>query len=198
MEEKDFTIPEEYSATFPILLIRASICEKSTMLAASKLTHYCSLAVPETNTQHIKAPTKPKSTNILPLEPSQLDEFTCCQNKNAYKSNITFEIKHQIKAIKEIFMEIKALQIPDSLYQYPQRKTILLDLDETIAYTVPLNKKGLQMCTCTPLTGKMSRYGVIKRPYLDIFLSMLSKHYDIMVNRLLRSTQQPRKTTSPW
>lgn len=183
MEQADLTIPEECTPDIYVHTIRESICDKiedSTTIEMPE--HQLSLSM-VTKSENIAVPTKLMSANVL-RKPVESVELHSDRVKTAieFKLKMTAELKQQLAYIKEILPQIKNIKpMSKPIKDYSQRKTILLDIDETISCTVPLNTKGLHLNSVRPLYGKMSQYGIIKRPYLDVFLCMVHKYYDVIV-----------------
>ena len=65
-----------------------------------------------------------------------------------------------------------------------QKKTILLGLDNTIMQCFKKSKPKFNELVFD-LASPYDDIGIIKRPYLDIFLAMVHKHFEIHVYLLL-------------
>jgi hypothetical protein len=183
MEQADLTIPEECTPDIFVHTVRESICEKIEDSTTIELPeHLLSLSMAN-KCEDLPIPTKLMSANILrPKMEEEVPHSERVKTKIEYKFKINAEIKQQLAHIKEVLHQIKSIKhLSTPIKDYSQRKTILLDLDETISCTIPLNAKGIHLNSVRPLPGKMSQYGVIKRPYLDVFLCMIHKYYDIIV-----------------
>jgi hypothetical protein len=169
-------IDEELTAA----LIRPSICEKP----VHKVVQACSLE-PQASIP-LTLPNKVPSSNLISLNTSENSMQSTGKSilLNQYKLKKCADLKKQLIFIKESANKIKS--ITSTLYKtvpshLPSGKTILLGLEETIIHTLISCKKSEYNQNSIPLTGKYSRYSVIKRPYLDVFIAMLSKYFSIYV-----------------
>jgi uncharacterized protein YacL (UPF0231 family) len=184
MEPADLTIPEECTPDIFVHTIRESICDKIEDSTTIELPEHQFSLFMVNKGENLSMPTKLMSANILRSQAAEEEPHSdrAKTTKIEYKFKINSEIKQQLAHIKEVLHQIKSIKhLSTPIKDYSQRKTILLDIDETISCTIPLNAKGLHLNSVRPLPGKMSQYGVIKRPYLDVFLCMIHKYYDIIV-----------------
>jgi hypothetical protein len=58
--------------------------------------------------------------------------------------------------------------------------TVALDLDETLMHVIPKQFILNHPC-CIPLRNRFSNYCIIKRPFMDWFISTVKKFYNIVV-----------------
>ncbi|CCK69683.1 Nem1-Spo7 phosphatase catalytic subunit NEM1 KNAG_0C05850 [Huiozyma naganishii CBS 8797] len=77
--------------------------------------------------------------------------------------------------------------IPKSILNREKKKTLVMDLDETLIHSVsrgtthPNSSQGHIVEVKFSISGVSTLYYVFKRPYCDLFLTKVSKWYDIVI-----------------
>ncbi|AGO13802.1 AaceriAGL070Wp [[Ashbya] aceris (nom. inval.)] len=77
--------------------------------------------------------------------------------------------------------------IPQSILQTDRKKVLVLDLDETLIHSMSRstssvsNSQGHMVEVTFAASGVSTLYYVHKRPYCDLFLSRVSKWYDLVI-----------------
>ena len=123
--------------------------------------------------------TPPKSKSEAVINPYKIKQV----NHRVYKLKITAELREGIDRIAKAFAIVpySSLRTHVQSVHTTNRRTVLLALEEVICYVILQTEKSPLKYASTALTGEYNKYRVIKRPYLDVFLTVLSKECDIMV-----------------
>ena len=177
MESLDASIPDERDSLL-INPVRTCISQKIINPVHGAIGH---------NSSYDMITTRPNSSKkIISLKPTpgtpQLKKKEI--KKIEYRFSLNSELKIQLNILKQFKDLIKdeSFRLKKKHSDFIDNKTLLIDLDETLIYTCILPPKGISIDACVKLNGKLENFLVVKRPCLDLFLSMLYKHYDLMVN----------------
>jgi hypothetical protein len=182
MERENTYIPEERQAyNIPYIFYNGSQLESAKVDAPSK---YCpekviqgSCYFPPYNELVETSPPKSKSEAVI--SPSKFKGVTRYQ----YKLKINSELRAGLERITKVFSEAPVSSLCSKvLNPHPTgKKTVLLAIEDVICHVISQSEKGSLKCASTALTGLYNKFRVIKRPYLDVLLSILSTECDVMV-----------------
>ena len=122
-----------------------------------------------------------KTKNLLLEITNKLNlNLTTKNSKKTLNNNINDKMK-EFQSIKKI-SDTKIKYLPEKQKSISQKKTLILDLDETLIHSgfkSFISKEDISFNM--EFDGKEHKIYVLKRPYLDEFLDKMSKLYEIVI-----------------
>jgi hypothetical protein len=128
-----------------------------------------------TSRSPIRRKLRPSSLNPLgPMDPPLVPLLKVGEDKESAKIDFIY---NSLRLPKEI-------PSPDFNHEHRgsrRKKTLVLDLDETLVYASIQSSKSCEFITEVFIDGRSSLYYVHRRPYLDTFLDAVSNWYHLAI-----------------
>ena len=143
------------------------------------ITFFSGIKIFEISTSSRKFQSKNEETKRKPL----IDKFSVKQENEILKG---FEIIYNLPIINQSIFKQFQISLKTPFLEDDCKKTLLLDLDETLIYTLNEVQNSMMFDLDTEqinafLNDNFKTINFIKRPYLHDFLSEVSKGYEIIV-----------------